>query len=293
MAIQTPSILKQKFETGRRPTQQDFNDLIDTTAGLAANAVSGWVALYRDIHDSGRLVRQLYDYANGTGAKPTAHIGEYIKVDGSFTANIAEAANFSPVKTGTISDAMLALPIGVEKQSPVVTNTLNYDGCKIFLTDNDGVVTPIGKNIYEQNLYGNELFKKPFSFNLYGGNATVETLGYQNAGSNIIRFTRTGSPGNTGGEMYGFDLSKTGMCNYRVRFLIHSSQAGSGTFYLYAAGANSAVSTFNYAPGWRVVAFDTAHHLLPSNPNGYAYIEFTSMSVGQHVEISHFTTTII
>lgn len=72
-----------------------------TNAAISANQAAqtaqnarGWTPLYTDEADGERVVSKLYDYVAGTGDKPTDHLGEYLKADGTFTTVKADAANY-------------------------------------------------------------------------------------------------------------------------------------------------------------------------------------------------------
>lgn len=53
----------------------------------------GWSPQIVTVADGERGVFMLAGYVGGEGAAPTANVGDYLKADGTFTANIAEAAN--------------------------------------------------------------------------------------------------------------------------------------------------------------------------------------------------------
>lgn len=54
----------------------------------------GWSPQLVAEADGARRVMKLLGYTGGEGAAPTANVGEYLKADGTFTANIAEAVDF-------------------------------------------------------------------------------------------------------------------------------------------------------------------------------------------------------
>ncbi|MCF1744720.1 hypothetical protein [Paradevosia shaoguanensis] len=54
----------------------------------------GWSPQLVGESDGARRVLKLSGYVGGAGAPPTANVGEYLKADGAFTANIAEAMDY-------------------------------------------------------------------------------------------------------------------------------------------------------------------------------------------------------
>ncbi|MCF1744610.1 hypothetical protein [Paradevosia shaoguanensis] len=54
----------------------------------------GWAPQLVGVSDGERRVLKLLGYVGGAGAPPTANVGDYLKADGTFTANIAEAENY-------------------------------------------------------------------------------------------------------------------------------------------------------------------------------------------------------
>jgi hypothetical protein len=289
MPIRTISYLKQKFSQFMRPSDADFADLIDTTAGMATNAVSGWVALYRDIQYDAGVVRQLCDYANGSGDKPTANIGMYIKADGSFTANIAEAANFSPIKIGTFDAPMLALPTGEFKQSPVMNNALNYDGLDLTITDGSGHTSSLVNSIYHQNLFLKGKLNNPGIIPIYG---TLSANG-NFEGSAIVRCTSTG---NYIYFVFPFDtVSATPLYGFRnkISLLIRPSADMSIGSYFNTDG-NGAI----YMPDKSLLAhkWNLVEYIRSAPNSTYGSMDLYvngSVSAGEYIEVAHFYSRII
>ncbi|GGF24255.1 hypothetical protein GCM10011321_14530 [Youhaiella tibetensis] len=61
----------------------------------------GWSPKLVGVSDGERRVLMLDSYVGGAGVPPTANVGEYLKADGTFTADIAEAENYrGPPGTG-------------------------------------------------------------------------------------------------------------------------------------------------------------------------------------------------
>ncbi|AKR57114.1 hypothetical protein XM25_15190 [Devosia sp. H5989] len=61
----------------------------------------GWSPKLVGLSDGERRVLMLDSYVGGAGAPPAANVGEYLKADGTFTADIAEAENYrGPPGTG-------------------------------------------------------------------------------------------------------------------------------------------------------------------------------------------------
>jgi len=54
----------------------------------------GWSPKLVGVSDGERRVLMLDSYVGGAGVPPTANVGEYLKADGTFTADIAEAENY-------------------------------------------------------------------------------------------------------------------------------------------------------------------------------------------------------
>ncbi len=65
---------------------------IDT--GVAADA-QPWTPIFSLAMDGSRYVQKLTSYVGGSGAAPTANIGQYLKSDGTFTSVITEAATYT------------------------------------------------------------------------------------------------------------------------------------------------------------------------------------------------------
>lgn len=84
-----------KGNDGNTPYIKDGNwwiDGIDT--GVAADA-QPWTPIFSLAMDGSRYVQKLTSYVGGSGAAPTANIGQYLKSDGTFTSVITEAATYT------------------------------------------------------------------------------------------------------------------------------------------------------------------------------------------------------
>lgn len=77
-------------------TSGDFaTDLAASKWGLfVAQGAKGWSPQLVAEADGARRVMKLAGYVGGAGTAPTNNVGEYLKADGTYTANIAEAADF-------------------------------------------------------------------------------------------------------------------------------------------------------------------------------------------------------
>ncbi len=79
----------------------------------------GWAPQLVIVADGARRVWKLAGYIGGDGIPPTAHVGEFLKGDGTWTATIAQAADVrGPGGTGTVGAVGNGVGIDVDSSDP-------------------------------------------------------------------------------------------------------------------------------------------------------------------------------
>ncbi len=115
---------------------------------------AGWTAQHTfEADGAGRLVMKLADYIGGEGDKPTANVGKYLKADGTYVTNKADAANFKGLQGFAGWAPILAIEShGTGKVSKVV-DWVGGEGDKPTLTGYIGA-TGIVADIADAVVYG-------------------------------------------------------------------------------------------------------------------------------------------
>ncbi|MBJ3783429.1 GDSL-type esterase/lipase family protein [Devosia sediminis] len=79
----------------------------------------GWAQNIVTVVDGLRRVEMLASYVGGQGAPPTDFVGQYRKGDGTWTANVAEAADKrGPGGTGTVGEIVAGVGMSVDNADP-------------------------------------------------------------------------------------------------------------------------------------------------------------------------------
>jgi len=94
----------------------------------------GWAPQLAAVSDGARRLYKLSGYVGGAGAAPTDNVGDYLKGDGTFTANIAEAEDFRGAPgingTGAVASVEAGDGISVDNSDPTapVVNAIAFTG---------------------------------------------------------------------------------------------------------------------------------------------------------------------
>lgn len=114
----------------------------------------GWSPRLVAVADGARRVWKLESYVGGQGAAPTTNVGDYAKADGTWTANIAEAADFRgpPGLNGAGTVASVAQGVGIAVNSadptaPIVSLASALGQCRLVKDGANIRLNPLDGNL--------------------------------------------------------------------------------------------------------------------------------------------------
>ena len=214
MSVQTPTVLKTYFETGDRPTQAQFVDLIDSFINNTLLTVTGDMIYASVVNTPARLADVAVGsvlVSGGVGVAPFYSATPRVTTLGVGTAVLDEGAiaQVSGVKTGTQATTQQVFRVintGNEFSKMVISDGVQFDA--VFNMVNNAVETSARLQVHVGNA-GDSPGGEGVSIT-GGGNVCMGTAVFGASAAKVLALTNGATEPTTSVDLvhvYGIDLS--------------------------------------------------------------------------------------